>query len=94
MPNIQTKIGERRAKRKREIDRDITLNDYIEKINNREILDYETVEIEVKKLGKNTEIENLLKVELEHANFQIRQLKKNGHLTHFGKFDKILLYYF
>ena len=85
MPNFQSKIAERKAKKKREIDRDITLNDYVEKINNGEITNYETVEVDMKKLGKNTEVENLLKVEQDHVCFKIRQLKKNGHFTHFGK---------
>lgn len=85
MPNIQTKIGERKKQRKREIDKDITLNNYVEKINAGEITEFEAVDIDMKKLGKNTEFENMLKVELDHAPFQIRQLKKNGHLTHFGK---------
>ena len=85
MPNYQSKIGERKAKKQREIDRDITLNDYIDKLNNEEITNYETFEVDMTKFGKNTEVENLLKVEQDHALFKIRQLKKNGHLTHYGK---------
>ena len=85
MPNFQSKIGERKAKKKREIDRDITLNDYIDQINNGEITNFEIFEIDMTKLGKNTEVENLMKIEQDHAIFKIRQLKKNGHLTHYGK---------
>lgn len=88
MPKIITKISERKERKKREINREIPLNEYIDKINIGEISNYETVDISMGKLGKNTEVENMIHVELEHAQFQIRELKKNGHLTHFGKFSQ------
>ena len=86
MPNFQTKIGERKQKKQREINREISLVDYVEKINKNEITNYDTVDVDIAKLAKNnTEV----RVEYDHAKFQIRQLKKNGHLTHYGKCQQV-----
>ena len=82
MGRLQTRITERKQKKQREINREITLSDYVSKINKGEITNHELVDIDMKKLANdNPEV----KVELDHAHFQISQLKKNGHLTHYGK---------
>ena len=82
MGRLQTRITERKQKKQREINRVITLGDYVSQINKGEITDHELVDIDMKNLAKNNPE---VKVELDHAHFQIRQLKKNGHLTHYGK---------
>ena len=88
MPNYQSKIGERKAKKQREIDRDITLNDYIDKLNNAEITNYETFEVDMTKLGKNTEVKNLLK-----GNFDDHPKKRIGRATRGHEPTMIILDY-
>ena len=75
-------IGNRRAEKIRKINDDIPLVNYVDKINRGEIADYETEDVDMKKLEENREC----KIELDHTKFQFKQLKKNNHLTWYGKY--------
>ena len=74
-------IGDRRAEKIRKINNNIPLIDYIDKINRGEITDFETENVDMKKIEENTDC----KLELDHTKFQLKQLKKNGHLTWYGR---------
>ena len=75
-------IGDRRAEKIRKINAEIPLFNYVDKINRDEITDFETENVDMKKLEDNADC----KIELDHAKFQLKQLKKNGHLTWYGKY--------
>lgn len=82
MPNRQLKTTERKQKKQREINHGISLVDYVTKINKGEITNHELIDVDMRKLAVSHED---VKIELDHKHFQIKQLKKNGHLTHYGK---------
>ena len=78
----EKRIGDRRARKLRELNADITLLDYVEKINAGDIKDFETSEID---LNQYVVVNANLKPEVEHCEFKILQLVKNGRKTWYGK---------
>ena len=87
---MRKEIGDRRAEKIRNINREIPLVNYVEKINRKEIQDFETVDVDMKKLEKN----DGCKIELDHTKFQLKQLKKNGYLTWYGKYINLTEFLF
>ena len=78
------KIGERRSRKLREINADISLVDFVEKINAKEIRDFQTDEIDLNQWNTGTNSAEL-KAERDHCNFKIHQLIKNGRKTWYGE---------
>ena len=76
-----TNIGLKRNKKIREINAGILLTDFVADINSGKIKEYETQEID---LGKYNHPD--LKTELEHCQFKLKQLFKNGKATWYGEF--------
>jgi len=77
------RIGDRRARKLRELNAEITLIEYVEKINAGDIKDFETTEVD---LNQCVIVNQNLKLEVEHCNFKILQLVKNGRKTWYGKY--------
>ena len=76
-----TKIGNKRNKKIRDINAGVPLLEYVEGINSGKIKEFETKEVDLNKINNPD-----LKVEREHQDFKIEQLHKNGIPTWFGKF--------
>ena len=76
-----TNVGLKRSQKIREINAGVPLTDFVADINSGKIKEYETQEID---LGKYNHPE--LKIELEHCQFKIKQLLKNGKPTWYGEF--------
>ena len=76
-----TNVGSKRSQKIREINAGVPLTDFVADINSGKIKEYETQEID---LGKYNHPE--LKIELEHCQFKIKQLLKNGKPTWYGEF--------
>ena len=74
------KIGLKRNKKIRDINAGVPLTEYVADINSGKIKEYETKEIN---LGKYNHPE--LKTELEHCQFKLKQLYKNGKPTWYSE---------
>ena len=77
-------IGERRSRKLREINAGTSLLNYVEKINSGEIEDFETTEVDLNQWNVGVNADDL-KAEIQHCNFKIKQLIKNGRKTWYGK---------
>ena len=75
-----TKIGNKRNKKIRDINAGVPLLEYVDGINSEKIKEFEVKEVDLNKFN-NAE----LKAEREHRDFKIEQLYKNGIPTWFGK---------
>ena len=76
-----TNKGLKRNKKIREINAGVPLVDYVADINSGKIKEYETEEIDLTKYNHPD-----LKTELEHCQFKLKQLKKNGRTTWYSEF--------
>ena len=75
-----TNVGLKRNKKIREINAGVPLIEYVADINSGKTKEYETKEID---LGKYKHPD--LKTELEHCQFKLKQLIKNGKPTWYGE---------
>ena len=78
-----TKIGEKRNKKIREIHAGVPLDQYVKDVNKGKILQYETKEIDLTKYDNDD-----LKLELQHCSFKVKQLIKNGIPTWYVSCEK------
>ena len=78
-----TKIGEKRNKKIREIHAGVPLDQYVRDLNKGKILQYETREIDLTKYDNDD-----LKLELQHCSFKVKQLIKNGIPTWYVSCEK------
>ena len=75
-----TKIGNKRNKKIRDINAGIPLLEYVEGINSGKITDFEVKEVDLNKFNNPD-----LKAEREHQDFKVEQLYKNGIATWYCK---------
>ena len=76
-----TKIGNKRNKKIRDINAGIPLLEYVEGINSGKITDFEVKEVDLNKFNNPD-----LKAEREHQDFKVEQLYKNGIPTWYCKY--------
>ena len=69
-----TKIGNKRNKKIRDINAGVPLLEYVEGINSGKIKEFETKEVDLNKINNPD-----LKIEREHQDFKIEQLHKKWH---------------